>query len=298
MIDGVVRSATAADTAAVQALCKLLDPADYVPDAWPIWLNVANAVNLLADVGGRVVGCLHGELLTPQEAWAQAMRVHYDRNLVRASKQPQAPRRPEVQRRTIASQLLTALEAELRRRRVQVLRGTIDVSNRASLALVRNAAWRIVAHVCRRRAAGRIGHAEGALRATSAEARALVRAAPVLASRPHLAIVRRAYFAMTDEHVVGLVRRGAVVVSQDRQAYAILDPDAAQSSGALWVVAIAGNPASRREVLEDLVKEAGSSGLGVVVDSPAEPVLQSALDAMGFKTPERYGEFVVVEHWL
>jgi hypothetical protein len=298
MIDGVVRSATAADTAAVQALCKLLDPADYVPDAWPIWLNVANAVNLLADVGGRVVGCLHGELLTPQEAWAQAMRVHYDRNLVRASKQPQAPRRPEVQRRTIASQLLTALEAELRRRRAQVLRGTIDVSNRASLALVRNAAWRIVARVCRRRAAGRIGHAEGALRATSAEARALVRAAPVLVSRPHLALVKRAYFAMTDEHVVGLVRRGAVVVSQDRQAYAILDPDAAQSSGALWVVAIAGNPASRREVLEDLVKEAGSSGLGVVVDSPAEPVLQSALDAMGFKTPERYGEFVVVEHWL
>jgi len=298
MIDGVVRSATAADTAAVQALCKLLDPADYVPDVWPIWLNVANAVNLLADVGGRVVGCLHGELLTPQEAWAQAMRVHYDRNLVRASKQPQAPRRPEVQRRTIASQLLTALEAELRRRRAQVLRGTIDVSNRASLALVRNAAWRIVARVCRRRAAGRIGHAEGALRATSAEARALVRAAPVLASRPHLAIVRRAYFAMTDEHVVGLVRRGAVVVSQDGQAYAILDPDAAQSSGALWVVAIAGNPASRREVLEDLVKEAGCSGLDVVVDSPAEPALQSALDAMGFTPPERYGEFVVVERRL
>jgi hypothetical protein len=63
-------------------------------------------------------------------------------------------------------------------------------------------------------------------------------------------------------------------------------------------VAIAGNLASRREVLEDLVKEAGSSGLGVVVDSPAEPALQSALDAMGFKPPERYGEFVVVEHRL
>ena len=127
---------------------------------------------------------------------------------------------------------------------------------------------------------------------------ALVRAAPVLASRLHLAIFRRAYFAMTDEHVIGLVRRGAVVLSKDRQTYAILDPDAAQSSGTLWVVAIAGNPIGMREVLGELLAEAGRSGLDVVVDSPSDPVLQSALDAMGFKPPERYGEFVVVEHRL
>jgi GNAT superfamily N-acetyltransferase len=281
MIDGVVRGATAPDTAAVQALCKLLDPDDYVPDAWPMWLRMTDGINLVAEVEGRIVGCAHGELLTPHEACAQAMRVH-----------------PAVRRRGIGSQLHRARDAELRHRGVHVVRAAIDAYNAPSQALVEKAGWRTILRVCRRRVEARIGDAAHLRRATLLEAIALVRTAPVLASRLHLAIVRRAYFAMTDKHVVGLVRRGAVVVSQDGQAYAILDPDAAQSSGALWVVAIAGNPASRREVLEDLVKEAGSSGLGVVVDSPAEPALQSALDAMGFKPPERYGEFVVVEHRL
>jgi GNAT superfamily N-acetyltransferase len=281
MSDVFVRVATETDTAAVQALCKLLDPDDYVPDAWPIWLGMSDGINLVAEVEGRVVGCRHGELLTPNEAWSQASRVH-----------------PAVRRRGIGSQLLKVLEAELRHRGVHVVRGAIGASNVPSQALVEKAGWRTVLRVCRRRVEGRIGDAAHLRRATLLEAVALVRAAPVLASRLHLAIFRRAYFAMTDEHVVGLVRRGAVVVSQDGQAYAILDPDAAQSSGTLWVVAIVGNPASRREVLEDLVKEAGCSGLDVVVDSPAEPALQSALDAMGFKPPERYGEFVVVEHRL
>ena len=281
MSDLFVRAATETDTTAVQALCRLLDPDDYVPDAWPIWLRMSDGISLVAEVEGRVVGCRHAELLTPHEAWSQAIRVH-----------------PAVRRRGIASQLIKALEAELRHRGVHVVRGAIGASNVPSQALFEKAGFRTVLRVCRRRVEGRIGNAAELRRAALPEAMALVRAAPVLASRLHLAIFRRGYFAMTDEHLAGLVRRGAVVVSQDGQAYAILDPDAAQSSGALWVVAIAGNPASRREVLEDLVKEAGSSGLGVVVDSPAEPALQSALDAMGFKTPERYGEFVVVEHWL
>ena len=59
MIDGVVRGATAADTAAVQALCKLLDPDDYVPDAWPMWLRMTDGINLVAEVEGRIVGCGH-----------------------------------------------------------------------------------------------------------------------------------------------------------------------------------------------------------------------------------------------
>lgn len=281
MSDVVVRVATETDTAAVQALCKLLDPDDYVPDAWPIWLRMSDGVNLVAEVEGRIVGCGHAELLTSHEAWSQAMRVH-----------------PAVRRRGIGWQLLRAREAELRHRGVHVVRAAIDAYNAPSQALVEKAGFRIVLRVCRRRVEGRIGNAAELRRAALPEAMALVSAAPVLASRLHLAIFRRAYFAMTDEQVVGLVRRGAVVVSLDRQAYAILDPDAAQFSGALWVVAIAGNPASRREVLEDLVKEAGRSGLDVVVDSPAEPVLQSALDTMGFKPPERYGEFVVMEHRL
>jgi GNAT superfamily N-acetyltransferase len=279
MIDGVVRGATAANTAAVQALCKLLDPDDYVPEAWPMWLRMTDGINLVAEVEGRIVGCGHGELLTPHEAWVQALRVH-----------------PAVRRRGIGSQLLRAREAELRHRGVHVVRGAIDAYNAPSQALFEKAGWRTVLRVCRRRVEGRIGDAAHLRRAPLPEAMALVRAAPVLASRPHLALVKRAYFTMTEEHLAGLAQQGAVVVSQDGQAYAILDPEAAQSSGTLWVTAIAGNPASRREVLEDLVKEAGCSGLDVVVDSPAEPALQSALDAMGFKPPERYGEFVVVEH--
>jgi N-acetylglutamate synthase-like GNAT family acetyltransferase len=276
-----VRTATETDTTAVQALCRLLDPDDYVPDAWPTWLRMLDGINLVAEVDGRVVGCRHAELLTPHEAWSQAIRVH-----------------PAVQRRGIASQLIKVLEAELRHRGVHVVRGAIGASNVPSQALFEKAGFRTVLRVCRRRVEGRIGDAAGLRRAALPDAMALVRAAPVLASRAHLAIFRRGYFAMTDEHLVELVEHGAVVVSRDGQAYAILDLSAAQSSGTLWVVAMAGNPFRMRELLVDLVKEAGCSGLDVVVDSPAEPALQSALDAMGFKPPERYGEFVVVEHRL
>ena len=276
-----IRVASVAETPHVLALCNLLDPQDYVQTAWPQWLCRTDALNLVVEAEGQVIACGHGELVTPHDAWMQAIRVH-----------------PAAQRRGVGSQLLWALLAEFHKSGVRVARGSTAASNRPMQVLLEKIGGRIVASVCRRLARGRTGRALKMPRATMAEALGLVRMAPVLASRPHLARFKRAYFTMTDEHLAELVQQGAVVVSTDRQAYAILDPNADVSSGAMWVSAIIGSPPGMCEVLEGLLVEAGCTGLGIVVDSPAEPVLQSVLDAMDFESPDRDGEFVMVEFCL
>lgn len=84
-------------------------------------------------------------------------------------------------------------------------------------------------------------------------------------------------------------------MSQDRQAYAILNLDEGVVARAMWVTAITGSPDGASKVLQDLLAQAGYVTLSVIVDSPADPTLQSTRDAMGFDRPEIGGEFVVAE---
>jgi len=51
---------------------------DYVADRLPAWLDEDDSAVLVADVDGQAVGLGRIHLVSPSEAWANAMRVHPD----------------------------------------------------------------------------------------------------------------------------------------------------------------------------------------------------------------------------
>ena len=279
--DILIRHAAPQDSKDVLQLCRLLDPGDYVVRAWPLWIKMKGAINLVAEVGGRVVGCWHAEPLTSQEAWSQGTRVH-----------------PERQGRGIGTSLLRFLESELRQKGFRVIRGSIAPTNQASLALVRKFNWHVVARICRREAAGR---SFGFLQlpfASLEEAVLLSREWPVLASRSHLAHFRRAYFSMTEAHLKKLTANKAVLLSSDRRAFAILDQESGTAGRQVWVVALAGEDAEIKDILWALIAQAREGAASVLVDSSEEQPVQARLNELGFKPAAPDGKYVIVERRL
>lgn len=276
-----IRHAVPQDTDRVFHLCRLLSPDDYVLKAWPLWIKMTAAINLVAVAGDKIVGCWHAEPLTRREYWSQGTRVH-----------------PKKQGSGIGTALLRFLEEELKQRGIRTIRGSIAPDNRASLELVGKFGWRAVGRVCRREAEGRSPLRIRNRHASLKEAISLTRRWPVLASRPHLAHFRRAYFAMTEAHLKKLIEGRCVLVSGNDRAYAILEPRSGSERSPLWVVALAGEETGIGEILLGLSAQSEDGPAGVLVDGPDDPSVQSRLDELGFRPPENDGRYVIVERYL
>lgn len=277
----LIRAAVPQDTGRVLRLCRLLNPKDYVLEAWPLWVKMTGAINLVAVEGDRIIGCWHAEPVMPLEAWSQGTRVLSER-----------------QGRGIGTALLRFLEEELRRRGIRVIRGSIAPDNLASLALVGKFGWQVVARVCRREAEGRSSLSTRLRHASLKEARTLMRRWPTLASLPHLAHFRRAYFSMTEAHLAKLVEGRSILVSGDARGYVILEPGSGMEGNLLWAVALGGERAGIGQILPGLAAQPGDGGGTVLIDSPDNPSVQSQLDELGFRPPENNGRYVIVERRL
>ncbi len=276
-----VRNSSSKDIAAVQTLCALLEPNGYIPDAWAIWLKDTRSINLVADWDNKIVGCLHGELITSQEAWSQAMRIH-----------------PEYQRSGIASQLLTTIHNMLKHRGVSVVRGSIHTTNHQSQVFFKKLGWTEFARISRRSAQGGSFDLDRSPGTTLSDVISLWNTYPMLASRPHIGRFRRIYFTLTEEYLTELFQGGRVRVSSNNQAYALLDPVDPLSSDVMWVGGISGSLEGKETILRELLQEAKRQDQRLIVDGSDEPDFQTVFDAMGFEPPDEDGTFIIVEKWL
>ena len=275
----LIRQALTEDTAAVQGLCTQINPHDYVITAWPHWLALPSAANLVADMGGQVVGCIHAEGITAREGWIQALRVH-----------------PNAQRRGVGSQLLIAGQTALKSAGIRIVRAAIGAGNLPSRRLVKVAGWRIVEHILRRRSSGRTGPMRRSYHPGAEDAWRLLRKSTVLASRSHTAHYGRVYFSWTREYVQEQVRQHALLISSDSRCLAVLDAASSGETGATWIVGILGGRSALSGLLQDVLAEAAGRGLDVIIDSPARASIQRALSVMNFSPPKSDADFVVVEY--
>jgi N-acetylglutamate synthase-like GNAT family acetyltransferase len=277
-----VREAEERDAPAVRQLCERLDARDYLLGAWGAWMQTPGDIQLVAEHGGRLAGCVRAGLPSPSEAFVQGLRVD-----------------PEVRRRGIGRQLLLDLEARLRRRGVTVQRAVTAQGNERARGLAAALRWREVHAVARRRTRKALAAPAAASDASSAAAwprppldvvEAVLRRHPVLASHTGLAHFRRVYFAAAAPWVADAVRAGLVLGADG--ACAFLDPPA--RSG-LWLHAPAG-PAASVVRLIATVAGAGAPGRGALaVEAPDDAELQSGLDALGFVPADQDDRYVVLE---
>lgn len=276
-----VRNSSSKDIPAVQTLCALLEPNGYIPDAWAIWLKDTRSINLVVDWDSKIVGCLHGELITSQEAWSQAMRIH-----------------PEYQRSGIASQLLTTIHNMLKQRGVSVVRGSIHTSNHPSRVFFKKLGWTEFARISRRSAQGGSFDLDRSPGTTLSDVISLWNTYPMLASCPHIGRFRRIYFTLTEEYLTELFQGGRVRVSSDNQAYALLDPVNPLTADVMWVSGISGSLEGKETILRELIQEAKRQYQRLIVDGSDEPDIQTVFGAMGFEPPDEDGTFIIVEKWL
>ena len=281
MKDLVIRPATAEDHESVTTLCRRINPEDYLPVAWPLWMKRDNAVNLVAQIDDQIIGCVHGEIIAPSEAWEQGIRVH-----------------PEMRRLGVATGLLARLQESLWSLGARRIFGTVSRSNEPSLALFSRLGRPIVSRISRRKARGEVGSLPSIPPASDEEVLELLHQNPVLASRRKLSHFKRAYFSLTGDFLVRMLKLGRVRISHDRRSFVLLDLDARESAETLWVVALAGETAGLRRLFKDLLIEAGSSQKDVIVESPERADLQALLDQLGFDPPEKDGRYVVIQKTL
>lgn len=75
----LIRHARASDRAGLEPWTQnTFRWGDYISDVFDAWLNDTNGKFLIAEIEGRVVGCVHVALLGDGEAWDEGMRVHPD----------------------------------------------------------------------------------------------------------------------------------------------------------------------------------------------------------------------------
>ena len=188
--------------------------------AWPLWMKRDNAVNLVAQVDDQIIGCVHGEIIAPSEAWEQGIRVH-----------------PEMRRLGVATGLLARLQEALWSLGARRIFGTVSRSNEPSLALFSRLGRPIVSRISRRKARGGVGSLSSIPPVSDEEVLELLHQNPVLASRRELSHFKRAYFSLTGDFLVRMLKLGRVRISHDHRSFALLDLDARESAETLWVVA-------------------------------------------------------------
>jgi ribosomal protein S18 acetylase RimI-like enzyme len=267
-----------AEDSVLASLTLLFNSSDYLYKAWPIWFQQSDAVNLIAEVNGRTVGCVHGEFLTEKDAWAQGLRVHRDfRNF------------------NIGTQLLMAVVDKLKLKGAKIVRGTIDVNNHLSRSLVRKVGFREVGEICRRLGRGHGFNSRQSSKVDFGDALNLVQALPVLASRPHMSYVYRSYFSMNEKYLCNLVKKKLFFTAKNSQAFAIIEQGSSPFARDVWVTALRGDVSGKIELLGQLFDIAHRKKTNLVVDSQVETEIQAFLDRLNFEAPSRLGRFIVIE---
>jgi len=274
----VFRPAVIEDEKELLRLCEAAQPGDYCQGAWPIWLKTPGALNLVAETDGRIVACRHHEELVSGEAWAQGGRVH-----------------PDWRRKSIGYGLWQYGLPLLKNRGVRVLRASISPSNSASLFLAKKVGFEVVAEVLRRRAQGR---AKARIRPPQSsrpdEILPLIPERSIMASRRHLALFRRAYFSLNRGHLDQLSEHEALIRSKDGTAFAFLEPSRPHGDERIWITALGGEASGVFSLLSDFLWSMKTCG-NLIVDSPADALLQESLDRLEFAPPGRDDRYVILE---
>jgi N-acetylglutamate synthase-like GNAT family acetyltransferase len=273
-----IRPATIEDIVPLQSFSQLFDPEDYLIQAWADWLNKRDAINLIVEIDTRIIGCLHGEMLTSIDGWAQGLRVH-----------------PDFKNEGIGKELLKALQAEFKSRGVTHIRSTIDAFNTASQAIVHRLEWKTVERICRRRCKGVKNESAEFHTANLAIALELIRTFPVLASRPHLSYVHRSYFRMIDTYLSELINKKQCIHTPDYTAYAFSELSSEIFPNSIWITSLKGESEGMKKILESLLDLAAGLGIELIADGPDEPSMQKQIDMLGFDSPSLLGRFVIVE---
>lgn len=283
----VIRRSRKEDTEKILAMLLEMDSSDYLQKIWPVWMQDADNVQLVAMIDGRIAGCIHGRLSAGQDAWAQGLRV-----------------RADLRRRSIATYLITALEEELRRKGAHTVFATISKFNNPSLSTVGKLNWKVALTVIRRRLKTDPQRAADPRRPSlnlpeisRPEILRIVRLSGVLASRRAASFFKRIYFSTAEGFLKEAMAAGLVKTNASPAAFAILDPEPAEDKG-LWVIALSGPPSGLTPLLINLAEEAARNELDLVVDSPDDPVIQAVLDDLSFAPAGKDGQFVVVKKEL
>lgn len=123
-----IRPASPADRPAVRAFTRnTFSWGDYVMRNWDDWMADENGTLLVATDDDEAIGLTRISLLSPDEAWVQATRVH-----------------PDHRRRGMAHELVTAALGWARERGAGVARLVIEEWNEASIAHVERLGFRKV----------------------------------------------------------------------------------------------------------------------------------------------------------
>ncbi|MDX1501564.1 MAG: GNAT family N-acetyltransferase [Thermoanaerobaculia bacterium] len=266
--DGVLlRTASPADLPAIERLCRRLDPADYGLSTWRGWLHRADAVNRVAVVVERVVGCFHGRAVAPGQAFVQVLRVD-----------------PEWRRKGVGSQLVEAVERGLAEGGVGVARCTTGDRNRAARRLFAAAGYeeRLEIHRLRRRGPP----PERRAPAGAGGAVGLARRHGLLAGRRAPAHYLRVYWEPVEAELAAAVEAGRLVAADGAVGW--LEPAGPRG---LWLTAVAGPERAVRRLVARL-----PTTPALTVDAPA--ALAGALGDLGFGPPGPDDRYVLLEKRL
>ena len=115
-MEPVIRVARDADVTAISGWTHdTFEWGDYIADALPDWLARDDAVVLVAELDGAVVGVSSSRMLSPTEAWAQGTRIH-----------------PDHRRQGVGMSLAPALEVWAREQGARVMRSMVEDWNEAA----------------------------------------------------------------------------------------------------------------------------------------------------------------------
>ena len=268
----VIRAASRDETDAVVALCRRLDNRDYAQQSWSEWVEAYPDLSLVAELNGRVIGCVRASVEFPGCAFAQALRVD-----------------ATFRRMGVATALMQELLSRLSAAGIRRVLGVTGADNVPARRFHPTLGLREVGAIARRRhpAWGRPALPVQPLEESVAAA--LAGREGLLVSRPGLAHFHRIYFRASGEWLRARARNGLLVAARDG-GWALLDPPGA--SGA-WIAAFKQSTVQFAELADVGVQLAGRQV--VTFEAPADPLTQACLTGLGFEAPGPTDRYVVLE---
>lgn len=271
-----IRQAEAGDLAALRAFCDRLDSNDYARDAWEGWLWTPGDLNLIAAFDDQVIGCLRAGVVSPGQAFSQALRVD-----------------PALRRRGVARRLMAAQDERLLGRGVTQVRGVTAFRNERARRFFASIGWTEVGVVARRALGGWRGDV-ALLDELSLDAAAeIVERTRPLVSRSGVAHFRRIYFAPSPFWLAEAVAAKSARGHHDAAAF--LDP---VTGGDRWLHTLAGPAPSVAALLETILaprRDRLTTASVLTVDAPDDPSLQGLLDERGFAPAGPHDHYVLVQ---
>lgn len=273
-----IRRATAADVAALAALCRAaVGPDDYVPAFLEAFLRTG--VILLAEEGGRVVGMVVYHDVPDGSAWLHAARTH-----------------PDHRRRGVATALMAECETLSRQRGRSSMRLWANADNLASVHANRKYGFRERARFTRMRLDVRGGPGADVLEPLgAAEAWPLVAGSPLVRKGGgyvfhdfyFLPVVRATVRALASEGALWGFREHVVSVSPDFE-----DP---RHEG-LQIQVLAGDPSSILRAIPAFAR--GRGAIRVESFLPHDPAVLRSARRAGYALMDWGQEAVLFEKRL